>query len=424
MSCPCDQKPIFVELDIPAGSDVLPRQIAGFPEFRRAMLAAIKRHAALRDWHARDEDDLGVMLLEMWAYVCDVLAFYDEAIANESYLRTANLRPSLRKLTGLLGYIPRSAVAASVMLTALAEGRKALLLKAGSAFRSEGFDGQPPQVFELDKRTTVHPLHNTWKLVPQRSDMLGVGEASGGFHDYVLLQEEDKKVRKHDVLLTSTDSHTSIHTVKKRSEITGHDEERYARLDLDPVLSISAATKLEDIDLSTPTQTVGLWTMGSSPVAVPSGETKLILDGLYRQLKAGQRILVSKGDEYRWFELKQVNDTMMDATSGGQLTVKNTDGDTVTLDIPAARAPATQLILDTHLNDNSRTKSSAADWDNDDSSQLIVHYAFIKVGELTRQRIASFSESSDLVVAPVFGTKLEMPVDGTTPSEVVMQDVN
>ena len=29
------------------------------------------------------------MLLEMWAYVLDVVGFYDARIANESYLRTA-----------------------------------------------------------------------------------------------------------------------------------------------------------------------------------------------------------------------------------------------------------------------------------------------------------------------------------------------
>ena len=32
------------------------------------------------------------MLLEMWAYVLDVLAFYEERIANETYLQTANGR--------------------------------------------------------------------------------------------------------------------------------------------------------------------------------------------------------------------------------------------------------------------------------------------------------------------------------------------
>jgi predicted phage baseplate assembly protein len=53
-----------------------------------------------------------------------------------------------------------------------------------------------------------------------------------------------------------------------------------------------------------------------------------------------------------------------------------------------------------------------------------VHYAFVNVGRLTRQHDTAFSPSSDLVVAPVSGTKLEMPVDGSAPSAFVLQDVN
>lgn len=418
-NCPCDKPFIFPALDIAAGLDDLPRQIGGFPQFRRAMLAALREHSALDDWNARDEDDLGVMLLEMWAYVCDVLSFYDEVIANENYLRTADLRPSLRKLTGLLGYIPRPAVSASVLLTALAEGRKALTLDAGIAFRSEAFGDEAPQVFELNNQTAIHPLNNSWKLDPQRSDAIG-----SGTHDFILLKEENKKLQKQDVVLIKNGSADSVHSIEKRSEITGSDDENYIQLDLDPVLSTGSATKLDDITLTTPTQTVGLWTMGSSPTAIPSGETQIILDGLYRQLKTGQTILVSKGDEYRWFKLNQVIDTMMNATAGGEFTVTNSEDESVTLTIPAAQAPATKLTLDQELNDATRTENGAETWNNSDAAQLTVHYAFIKVGELVRQRDTSFDDTSELVLAPAKGRKLETPVDSETPSAFVLQDVN
>jgi len=424
VSCPCDKKIIFKGLDIAAGLDYIPRQVGGFPQFRQSMLAAIRHHAALNFWHARDEDDMGLMLLEMWAYVCDVVSFYDEVIANENYLRTADLRPSLRKLTGLLGYVPRPAVASSVILTALAEGRKALTLKKGIAFRSEAFDGEAPQVFELDKQATIHPLNNNWKLNPQRQSTIGSGEASGGAHDYLLLKEDNKKLQKQDIVLIQSGSHTSRHTVVKRSEIVGDDEKRYIKLDISPALSISTNTSLDDIEITTPTQKVGLWTMGSSPVAIPTGESELILDGLYRQLKAGQFILVSRGNEHRWFELMEVSDTMMDATSGGEFSVKNIDDETVTLTIPAAQAPATKLTLDVNLNHSSRKESGSSNWDNGHRKSLIVQYSFINVGELTRQLETAFDDNSDLVVAPLKGNKLETPVDSTSPSSFVLQDVN
>ena len=95
-ACECDE-PIPILPRIPAGLDALPRQLRSFPEVREALLRSLPSKVALSDWQARGERDLGLMWLEMWAYVSDVLAFYDERIANESYLRTAQRRPSLRR---------------------------------------------------------------------------------------------------------------------------------------------------------------------------------------------------------------------------------------------------------------------------------------------------------------------------------------
>ena len=80
--CKCDQETPLV-LDIPAGQDALPRQLRAVPEVREALLRAVPTKAALAQWDARGERDLGLMWLEMWAYVSDVLGFYDERIANE-----------------------------------------------------------------------------------------------------------------------------------------------------------------------------------------------------------------------------------------------------------------------------------------------------------------------------------------------------
>ena len=48
-----------------------------------------RRSARLR---TRDDDDFTIALLDAWATVADVLTFYQERIANESYLRTATER--------------------------------------------------------------------------------------------------------------------------------------------------------------------------------------------------------------------------------------------------------------------------------------------------------------------------------------------
>ena len=105
------------------------------------MLRDIPLHPPLAEWRAREGDDLGLMLLEMWAYVLDILGFYDERIANETYLRTATLRPSSRKLAGLIGYQPRPALAASVVLAAIAAGQRPVTIPPRTGFRSDAFDG-------------------------------------------------------------------------------------------------------------------------------------------------------------------------------------------------------------------------------------------------------------------------------------------
>ena len=61
------------------------------------MLAALSDPArpALQDLTTRDDDDFTIALLDASATIADVLTFYQERIANESYLRTATERDSI-----------------------------------------------------------------------------------------------------------------------------------------------------------------------------------------------------------------------------------------------------------------------------------------------------------------------------------------
>ena len=144
----------------------------------------------------------------MWAYVGDVLALYDKVIADESYVRTAKRRPSLRRLVGLLGYVPRPAVAASVRLGLLADGKLTVSVPAGTAFRSSAFDGQPPQVFEIGAKAAIHPAFNKLSILPTRDTHLPATFSS------LLLVASTAKVKRgqHALLqLGSDDVHADGH---------------------------------------------------------------------------------------------------------------------------------------------------------------------------------------------------------------------
>jgi len=136
LSCGCGPMPHPAPPDIPAGLSTLGvRQFAGFPEYREAMLDAIPGKPVLTDWRARGEADLGVMLLEAWAYVLDVTGFYDARTAERAFIGTAPDQAGAQRLAALLGHRARGAMAARAMLALEADGADPVALPRGTACR-------------------------------------------------------------------------------------------------------------------------------------------------------------------------------------------------------------------------------------------------------------------------------------------------
>ena len=106
------------------GLDDISYRSGDFFRFKQSMLARLSSpgpdrtefSSALIDLKTREDDDLAIALLDCWAIIADILTFYQERIANESYLRTAKERISLMHLARLIGYRLRPGVAASTCL--------------------------------------------------------------------------------------------------------------------------------------------------------------------------------------------------------------------------------------------------------------------------------------------------------------------
>jgi hypothetical protein len=88
-------------------------------DFRESLLAALSggAHPELAALATRADDDFTIALLDAVAVVGDVLTFYQERIANESYLRTATERMSVLELARLIGYELKPGVAAGTLLS-------------------------------------------------------------------------------------------------------------------------------------------------------------------------------------------------------------------------------------------------------------------------------------------------------------------
>lgn len=88
-----------------------------YSSLREAMLELARER--LPEWTDHSPNDLGVTLLELVAYMGDMLFYYQDRIANESYLESAVERNSVIKLLRLIGYELRPPTAASADLTLL-----------------------------------------------------------------------------------------------------------------------------------------------------------------------------------------------------------------------------------------------------------------------------------------------------------------
>ena len=123
-------------------------------QFKASMIARLSESglAELRNLKTRDDDDFTIALLDSWAVVCDVLTFYQERIANESYLLTATERSSIINLARLIGYELRPGVAASTYLAFTLEtgpgAPEAVTVDKGTRVQSIPGPGEKPQSFE------------------------------------------------------------------------------------------------------------------------------------------------------------------------------------------------------------------------------------------------------------------------------------
>ena len=127
--------------------------------FRESMLARLSSadYPALAALKTRDTDDFSIALLDASAVVFDILTFYQERLANESYLRTATQLRSLTELSRLIGYQPAPGVAAATYLAFTLKaatglpanpGTTAITIPAGTQAQSVPAQNQTPQTFE------------------------------------------------------------------------------------------------------------------------------------------------------------------------------------------------------------------------------------------------------------------------------------
>ena len=155
--------------------------------FKESMLARLSSadYPALAALKTRDDDDFSIAFLDATAVVLDILTFYQERLANESYLRTATQLYSLTQLSQLIGYQPSPGVSASTYLAftiTAATGlptdptTTAVTIPAGTQVQSVPAQGQTPQSFQTSANILAKadwnalPVQTGYPWEPHRRD--------------------------------------------------------------------------------------------------------------------------------------------------------------------------------------------------------------------------------------------------------------
>ena len=68
-------------------------------------------------WTNRDPADFGMTLLELFAYMGDILNYYIDRTANEALITSATQRQTVLQIASLIGYTPTNSTASTVTLT-------------------------------------------------------------------------------------------------------------------------------------------------------------------------------------------------------------------------------------------------------------------------------------------------------------------
>jgi hypothetical protein len=118
--------------EVPVSVDYTSRD---YYSLREALIARIQTR--IPDWTASDPADFGVALVEAFSYMGDLISYYIDRTANESFLETAIQRESLLDLANTFGYTPAGYRQAYVDLTFTNSSASTITVPKGTVVSAE-----------------------------------------------------------------------------------------------------------------------------------------------------------------------------------------------------------------------------------------------------------------------------------------------
>jgi hypothetical protein len=155
---PFDCGPVKTDADAPPELAVaIDYLVKDYASFRQALLEFIPTR--MPEWTERNEADLGMMLLELFAYTADTLSYMQDRVANEAFLETAGQRRSVAGHLALIGYEMDQGASAYTWLQFKVE-RAQSLNPSLRVCNKPGRENEQVIVFEPHGDVTLRPEHN------------------------------------------------------------------------------------------------------------------------------------------------------------------------------------------------------------------------------------------------------------------------
>ena len=145
-------------------------------------------------WHEGIDGDYQTIFIELWAYLADILTFYQERFANEAFITTATQRDSLLHLVRLIDYRPSPGSGASALVTFTVSENASLSIPAGFRVGSRAQSGRPAAVFETASAITASGDNSAIRLSSVSPDVDFV-------QNTIILQGVNNRVVVGDYLL-------------------------------------------------------------------------------------------------------------------------------------------------------------------------------------------------------------------------------
>lgn len=107
-----------------------------YENIRRDLLNRASR--VLPEWTDRDPGDFTMLLIDLWAYMGDVMHYYIDRAANEAFIDTASQKESVLALANLFDYTPKTRTAARTTVYISNSSSGSVTLPAGTVLIGEG----------------------------------------------------------------------------------------------------------------------------------------------------------------------------------------------------------------------------------------------------------------------------------------------